>query len=88
MIRNDELPALTAVITADLDLRDLYRNQLLTLVEDWQAEVAYQSKMTVEEVDLTDVIDLMDRSYTACIKWFDLIAPGDVQQALEVVRNE
>jgi len=88
MIRNDELPALTAVITADLDLRDLYRNQLLTLVEDWQAEVAYQSKLTVEEVDFTDVIDLMDRSHTACNKWFDLIAPGDVQQALEVVRNE
>lgn len=38
LIRNDNLPSLTAVITSDLDRRDLYRNQFLTAIDDASAE--------------------------------------------------
>jgi hypothetical protein len=93
MIRNDQLPLVKAVITSDLDLRDLCRNQLLTAVDDVQAEVVYQLKLkqqssSEEEIDVTDVVDLMNQASTACSKWFDLIARDDVQEAMEVVRNE
>lgn len=92
MIRNDQLPSLTAVITSDLDLRDLYRNQLLTAVDDVQAEVAYQLRLASAspegEIDVTDVIDLMNQAHTACSNWFDLIAREDVKDAIEEVQKK
>ena len=88
MIRNDELPSLTAVITSDLDLRDLYRNQLLTAIDDAQAEVAYQVKQPANALDLEDTIDLMNQAHTACEKWFDLISPEDIKEAYDIVANE
>jgi hypothetical protein len=36
---NDGLPDVKAVITSDLDLRDLYRNELQLKVDDAQAEL-------------------------------------------------
>lgn len=91
MIRNDELPTLTAVITSDLDLRDLYRNQLLTALDDAIAEAKYQLKEQEERqtiVDVSDLVQLMDEAYTSSSKWFAMIAPEDVQQAMEAVRQE
>ena len=85
MIRNDELPSLSAVITSDLDLRDLYRNQFLTAIEDVQAEVAYQAKQTANSVEVSDTIDLIRQAHKALSQWFDLISPQDVQVALESV---
>ena len=41
MIRQDRLPNVKQVITADLDLRDLYRNQVLTNVDEARAELRY-----------------------------------------------
>jgi len=40
----DGLPDVKQVITADLDLRDLYRNQVLTAIDDARAELRYQKK--------------------------------------------
>ena len=48
MIRQDRLPNVKQVITSDLDLRDLYRNAVLTNVDEARAELRY----------------LMDRYYT------------------------
>jgi hypothetical protein len=39
MIREEQLPDVKTVITADLDLRDLYRNRIQTTMEDAQAEL-------------------------------------------------
>ena len=86
MIRNDELPSLTAVITSDLDLRDLYRNQFLTSIEDAKAEVAYQVKQIPEDIDRADSIQLMADAHTACQKWFDLIPTVDIDEALSIMR--
>ena len=88
MIRNDELPSLTAVITSDLDLRDLYRNQFLTSIEDAKAEVAYQVKQVPQDIDRADVVSLMAEAHTACQKWFDLIPSVDIDEALNVLRSE
>lgn len=88
MIRNDELPSLTAVITSDLDLRDLYRNQFLTSIEDAKAEVAYQVKQAPQDIDKADAISLMAEANTACQKWFDLIPSADIDEALIVIRSD
>lgn len=85
MIRNDKLPSLTAVITSDLDLRDLYRNNFLTAIEDVQAEVAYQAKQKPQEIDTVDIEDLMSQASNALSKWFDLISAEDVQEARAAV---
>ena len=86
LIRNDELPTLTAVITSDLDRRDLYRNQFLTSIEDARAEAAYQAKQNGAEVDVTDLVDLLNQSRDAIGNWFSLIAPQDVEEAIREVQ--
>ena len=91
MIRNDQLPTLTAVITSDLDLRDLYRNELLTALDDAIAEAKYQSKeqeTTGKAVDLKDLVELMDQAESSLSKWFAMIAPDDVQEALDAIVNQ
>lgn len=91
MIRNDQLPTLTAVITSDLDLRDLYRNELLTALDDAIAEAKYQSKeqeTTGKAVDLKDLVELMDQAESSLSKWFAMIAPEDVQEALDAIVNQ
>ena len=94
MIRNDELPSLAAVITSDLDLRDLYRNQFLTAIEDLQAEVAYQVKLGGsankqsdgnDEMDITDILEFMNTAHTAMENWFDMIEVGEVDAAKKVL---
>jgi hypothetical protein len=85
MIRNDELPSLTAVITSDLDRRDLYRNQFLTVIEDAQAEVMYQSKQAIDQVDVLDIINLVNEANVAFENWFLLIAPEDVKFAIDTL---
>ena len=88
MIRNDELPSVTAVIASDLDRRDLYRNQFLTAIDDLTAEVAYQVKQTSsEEIDVTDTVSLMNEAHEACENWFSLIASQDVEEAIAAVKK-
>ena len=97
-IRDDRIPAPASVIVSDLDLRDLYRNQLLTALDDATAEVNYQFRQRQRQreqegksnviVDVTDTVDLMNQVYVACTKWFDMIDAGDIEKALELVRTE
>ena len=86
LIRNDNLPSLTAVITSDLDRRDLYRNQFLTAIDDASAEAAYQVKQNMNDVETTDLIDLVGQAHDACDNWFSLIAPQDVKDAIQKVQ--
>ena len=89
MIRSGQgLPSLTAVITSDLDLRDLYRNQLLTAIDDAVAEVAYQAKLPRNEIDLADTVSLMNQAHTACDNWFALIPKEDLEEALNSISSE
>lgn len=93
-IRNDQIPTPQAVIAADLDLRDLYRNQFLTALDDVTAEAAYQVRVLhgeggrPGEVDVADTLELMNQAYNACNRWFAMIDDRDVQEAEEMVRRE
>ena len=89
-IRNDQLPTPQAVIVSDLDLRDLYRNQMLTALDDTVAEVKYQLKQGDggNRIDVADTVDLMNQAYVACSKWFDMIGAEDVKEAEAMVRKE
>lgn len=86
LIRNDELPTLTATITSDLDLRDLARNTFLTAIDDATAESAYQVKQSAKDVDVTDLIDLLKQAHDAIDNWFDLIATQDVDEAIREIK--
>jgi hypothetical protein len=92
-IRNDQLPTPQAVIVSDLDLRDLYRNQMLTALDDVAAEVKYHLKQTEgnggdKRIDVSDAVDLMNQAYVACNKWFDMIDQNNVKEAEAAVRKE
>ena len=95
MIRNDALPSVTDVIGSDLDRRDLYRNEFLTVIEDAVAEARYQVEKKLgskeEEVvddNVSDLKVLVEQAWVACGKWFEFIAVGDVEEAVAAVRME
>jgi hypothetical protein len=49
MVRQDRLPKVTQVITSDMGLRYLYRNQVLTAMDDVKAELEYQLSIFQKE---------------------------------------
>jgi len=99
MIRNDRLPDVTTVVRSDLDLRDLYRNQVLDYFDDAVAEFNYQIRNKREEtssksdtlptsIDANDLVDLLTKAQNSCSEWFKFIDEEDVQEALALVRSE
>lgn len=95
MIREDRLPDMKQVITSDMGLRYLYRNQVLTAMDDVKAEMEYQTfKRSNNNTDDTDgadyreLLDLLLVAENALDRWFSLIDPQDVQSAIETLGNE
>jgi hypothetical protein len=86
LIRQDRLPDVKAVVTADLDLRYLYRNQILTAWDDARAEWKYQTTQTQPE--WKELVDILKQAQTACHRWFDFIDEKDIEEAMKVVDNE
>lgn len=79
LIRRDGgVPSIQQVIISDLDLRDLYRNEWQTLVDDIQAELYYSR-------DVAELDSLLTRAMQASNHWFDLISPQDVIEAREAI---
>ena len=90
MIRNDALPDIKSVIVADLDLRDLVRNQVLDAFDDVKYELEYQLK-SYEKGDGIDDKELMAvflRAKKECDEWFSFISDEDVKTAMLTVANE
>jgi hypothetical protein len=73
----DGLPDVKQVITADLDLRDLYRNLAQTTIEDIQAEL-YR-----EEPDPTELVNLLAEATKAFGSWFEVISENDIREATQ-----
>jgi len=73
----DGLPDVKQVITADLDLRDLYRNQVQTTIEDIQAEV-YR-----DEPESQELVALVGQAISAMGSWFAPISSDDIRDALQ-----
>jgi hypothetical protein len=83
----DQLPDVTSVIRSDLDLRDLYRNQVLTKIDDSKAELEYQLK-NESEVDASELVTLLSEAQSFCNMWFEFVPEKDAKQAMEKVQSE
>mmetsp|Transcript_10625 Transcript_10625/g.25665 ORF Transcript_10625/g.25665 Transcript_10625/m.25665 type:complete len:332 (-) Transcript_10625:49-1044(-) len=86
LVRNDALPNVNAVVVSDLDLRDLYRNQVLNNMDDARAEIDYQLKSSDFNVD--DILTCLRQAQSSCQDWFNLIPKSDVEEALKLVMEE
>jgi len=85
MIRNDALPSVKQTITADLDLRDLYRNDILTTVQDLRAELDFEQRSDL--VDVGELKGLVGKLADNMRLWLEGISNEDRQTALEIVKN-
>ena len=82
LVRNDALPDVNAVVVSDLDLRDLYRNQILQNIDDAKFELTYQLKQQNEDdVDVDEVLNYLVAAQDACNQWFSFIPSDDVDVA-------
>ncbi|CAB9520842.1 expressed unknown protein [Seminavis robusta] len=86
LVRNDALPDVNTVVVSDLDLRDLYRNQVLQNMDDAKAEIDYQ--ISSGEVDVNEVLACLQAARASCDEWFSFIPKEDVQAALQDVLSE
>lgn len=90
LIREDRLPDVKSVITSDMGLRYLYRNEVLGAMDDARSELVYQMGEFGEgkPVDLQDLGVLLQDADSACLKWLGLIEERDVTSAMDFVLNE
>lgn len=93
LVRNDALPNVNAVVVSDLDIRDLYRNQVLNNMDDAKAELKYQlstvSKNDGEDVvDTEEILNCLMKAKESCDEWFSFIPKDDIDDALRAVMAE
>ena len=86
LVRNDALPDVNAVVVSDLDLRDLYRNQILQNIDDAKSELTYQmKKANDDEIDVDEILNYLLATQSACNEWFSFIPADDVDAARRAV---
>mmetsp|Transcript_51988 Transcript_51988/g.62536 ORF Transcript_51988/g.62536 Transcript_51988/m.62536 type:complete len:421 (-) Transcript_51988:66-1328(-) len=90
LIRDDKLPSVNDVIRSDLDLRDLFRNELQTALEDARAEYDFQirGQEKGEVFDVGELRVLLGGAQVACDKWFSFVDEGEAKLALEAAQRE
>ena len=86
MVREDRLPDVKQVITSDMGMRYLYRNQILTAMDDVKAEMEYQAAH-LDEFDESELRNLLVLTGNAMDRWFSLIDPSDVKEAFDYVHD-
>ena len=86
LVRNNALPDVNAVVVSDLDLRDLYRNQILENVENAKAELAYQRKTA--RIEAGEILSYLLAAQEATNEWFGFIPKEDTEDALKEVMEE
>ena len=86
MVREDKLPDIKQVITSDMGMRYLYRNQVLTAMDEVRAELEYQ--LTQSAFDGTELLNLLGQANEAMDRWLSLIPADDVQQALKAIASD
>ena len=82
---NDGLPSVDKVVAADLDLRDLLRNQVQLKLDDASAEW-YNSNNDCD--DIQEFRALLQEAAASFDLWLDRIAEKDVQEALQAALLE
>ena len=104
MVREDRLPDIKQVITSDMGMRYLYRNQVLTAMDDVKAELEYQLKQNQQQQqqqqqqvkegssslndEWKDFLDLLIVAREAMNRWLSLVPSEDVKEALKTVASE
>ena len=89
MIRQDRLPDIKQVIQSDMGMRYLIRNDLLTTMEEVKAELQFQLEQKEQGApSKEELVALLQKAQAACNQWFSLIEEQDVQEAMEIVKNE
>jgi hypothetical protein len=92
LIRNDALPDVKSVIASDMGLRYLYRNDILSAMDEAKAELLYlraeAEKEDVDQIDGSELLRLLRQAQEACDKWLSFIDAKDVQQALDKLKSE
>lgn len=83
----DQLPDVTSVVRSDLDLRDLYRNQVLTFTDDAKAELIYQLQQE-KKFDATDLLVVLKQAQSSCIEWFKFVPVADAEEAMNALLLE
>lgn len=86
LVRNNALPNVNAVVVSDLDLRDLYRNQVLNNMDDARAEIDYQLRTL--DFNVEDILTCLRLAQSSCQDWFNLIPKSDVEEALKLVLTQ
>jgi hypothetical protein len=86
LVRNNALPDVNAVVVSDLDLRDLYRNQILQNVDNAKAELQYQQR--TGDMAIVEILDCLVAARVACNDWFGFIPKQDIDAAFESVMSE
>lgn len=86
MVREENLPPVKEVINSDMGMRYLYRNDLLSAMDEVKAELEYQlSYKEGNRLDFDELLRLLQSAKKACDSWFDLIDSSDVKQANQIL---
>lgn len=91
LLRNDALPDITTVITSDMGLRYLYRNDVLTAMDEAKYELQYQmeqQKNQQQPMDVTELQRLLMEAQKALTIWFSFIDETNVRDARTIVEQE
>ena len=88
MIRTDTLPdVLQQVVPSDMDLRTLYRNMVLTSMQEARAELQYQWSRN-NEWDGNELLLLLRQAQAATLDWFQMIDPNEIRRAEQQLEDE
>lgn len=76
-----QFPNVKQVITADLDLRDLYRNQVQTTLDDLAAQVHVvgDDDIDTDSLDASEIVRLAKDAASAFDQWLSFIDGKDIQ---------
>ena len=89
MVREEKLPPVKEVINSDMGMRYLYRNELLSAMDEVKAELEYQlSLKDGDKIEFDELLRLIQLAKMACDSWFDLIDPADVKRALQILDTQ
>ena len=89
MIRADRIPDVKDVVTSDMGIRYLLRNDILTSCDDARAELRYLLRQDgVDNPDGSDLLDCLLAAQNATDSWFKLIDENDARIALDTVSKE
>jgi hypothetical protein len=90
LIRNERLPDIKSVIAGDMGMRYLYRNQVLSAMDTVREELQYQRRQsaTGEEVDTTELRDLLVAAQAEMTQWFSMVDEKEVMEALVVAAQQ